>query len=446
MLVSQKLICSIVITIAAFCLGLFSGQRAFAEAPASDALARQAQQCRELLESSVLDFYLPGSIDKTHGGYLEHLDSEGRFTGHRGKFLVLQARQMWLFSTLAAADIRREECIAAADVGYKFLQEHFLDKVSGGYFSRVKQDGSPEDTRKHMYCNSFVLYGLVEYYRATKKAEALRAAWALFDIIEANSYDKEYGGYQEFFYQDWTPITDPGESRYVGAINTKTYNTHLHLLEAFTQLYLVSPKPLIQRRLVELMQINTVTVRHPRYPCNIDGWTRDWRMIEEPSNLKASYGHDVECAWLVFEAARALQMPLTPLRGWAVSTVNYSMKYGYDSPHGGFFYTGPLEKPADDVHKEWWTQSEALVSMLEMYRLTDKREYYDAFDKTFQFVTRHQIAHDELGGWFAARNPDGSPHPTYTSRTSAWHGGYHNGRALLLCWQILDELAKDDGK
>ena len=194
------------------------------------------------------------------------------------------------------------------------------------------------------------------------------------------------------------------------------------------------PKPF---RLDELLVINTLTIRLPQHGCNVDGFTPDWRPIETPRNLRASYGHDVEGAWLCLDAARALGQPPVLLRGWAEGLVGYSLRHGYDRTHGGFYYTGPLGKDADDTKKEWWVQAEALVSMLEMFALTGRREYYDAFARTLDFVEKHQVA--PKGSWWATRNADGSA--AGTSRTSMWQGAYHNGRAMLLSAKLLDELA-----
>ena len=91
-----------------------------------------------------------------------------------------------------------------------------------------------------------------------------------------------------FFTADWRPLTDAKEPGYVGAAGTKTYNTHLHLLEAFTALYRAWPDPLVRQRLAELLVINTDTVRHPDYPFNVDGWRPDWRMIETPAKRAAA--------------------------------------------------------------------------------------------------------------------------------------------------------------
>lgn len=412
--------------------------------PSPEMLRSQARRCREIRDFTIINFYLPACVDSAHGGYFESLRN-GKFAPTGEKFLTLQARQLWFFSTLAREGIRKEDALAAARSGFEFLERHMRDQTHGGYFAKVQDDGKVKDPRKHVYLNAFALYGLVAYHRATGEAKALSAAQDLFRVLEAKAHDKKHSGYSEFFYQDWRHITDPKEPTYVGPALTKTYNTHLHVLEALTELHRVWPDPLVGQRLTELLVINSSTVRHPLFNCNIDGWELNWSMIPQGdlrlSNNRgiqpASYGHDVECVWLALDAARALGMAPPLLRGWAESLCEYSLKFGYDTKNGGFFYTGPPGKSAADTKKEWWVQAEALVSMLEMYRLTGKKEYYDAFSKTLDFVEKHQVAPE--GGWWATRAADGSPRGT--TRSSPWQGAYHSGRSMILCAKLLEELA-----
>ena len=410
------------------------------EPPSPEALREQAKRCRQILKTSLVDFYLPAAVDRTNGGYLESLRG-GKLTPTGEKFLTMQGRQLWFFSTLAREGIERDAARDAARTGYEFLEKKMRDGKHGGYFSKVTDAGEPKDVHKHVYLNAFALYGLVAYHRATGEAKALTAAQDLFRVLEEKTHDSRHGGYNEFFTEDWRPITDPKEANYVGASGTKTYNTHLHVLEVLTELYRVWPDPLVRQRLSEMLVINTNTVRHPDFPCNIDGWRPDWRTIETPANLRASYGHDVECAWLTLDAAHALGQSPALLRGWAESLCAYSLKFGYDRRHGGFFYTGPLGRPAEDTKKEWWVQSEALVSMLEMYRLTGKQDYYAAFDQTLDFVEKHQVARE--GSWWATRAADGSSKGN--ERSSPWQGAYHNGRAMILCAKLLEELVEKAG-
>jgi mannose/cellobiose epimerase-like protein (N-acyl-D-glucosamine 2-epimerase family)/acetyl esterase/lipase len=414
--------------------------RAGDEPPSRDELREQAKRCRSILKTSVVDFYLPAAVDRDHGGYYESL-RDGKFAPTGEKFLTLQARQLWFFSTLSREGTERDAALAAAKSGFEFLEGKMRDRRNGGYFSKVTDAGEPKDKRKHVYLNAFALYGLVAYYKAANEPRALDAAKDLFRVLEDKAHDAKHGGYVEFFTEDWRPITDPKEGSYVGPPGTKTYNTHLHVLEALTELYRAWPDPLVKERLAELLVINTTTVHHPDFACNIDGWQLNWQMIETPANLRASYGHDVECSWLALDAARALGQSPSLHRSWAEALCGYALKHGFDHKHGGFFYTGPLGKPAEDTKKEWWVQAEALVAMLEMYRLTGKAEYYAAFRQTLDFVEKHQVAKE--GSWWATRAADGSPKGD--TRTSPWQGAYHNGRSMLLCAKLLDLLADKAG-
>ena len=232
-------------------------------------------------------------------------------------------------------------------------------------------------------------------------------------------------------------ITDPSEAGYVGAINTKTYNSHLHILEALAQLFRETSDPLVAKRLDELISINMNTVKHPEYPCNIDGWYPNWKMIESERNLRASYGHDVECAWLVLDAVDALGDKFSDresVESWAKTITDFAIKYGFDENHGGFYSSGEPAEDSDDRRKIWWVQSEALVAMLTLHKLTGESRYRDIFGKCYTFTMKNHIA--PAGGWWDTLEVDGSVGEKKT-RTSMWQGAYHNGRALLMCAKLL---------
>ena len=430
--VNYKSIPHVIVVFILISLGVHKTAGAQSSAPVSS--QQQADRCRKILQESIIDFYLPACVDKQDGGYLEILDAKGKFATSDEKFLTLQVRQMWFFSTLMIAGIEKEQSLTAADSGYTFLQQYFLDKDNGGYFTKVSAKGVPTDRRKHIYPSSFVIYGLVEYHRATGKQEPLQEALAMFRLLEDKCHDPENGGYNEFFEDDWELISGDGHSGYIGDLGTKTYNSHLHLLEAFAQLYRATSDELVGTRLKELIDICTKKVRHPSAPCNLDGWTPDWKLIDTPKNVRASYGHDVECAWLVLDAADAVKARTPELEAWAIEICEHAISFGHDQKHGGFFYSGPVGSESDDRKKEWWTQSEALVALLTMKQLTGDAKYQVLFNQTLDFVEKFHVAKE--GGWWANLNEDGSL-KDYRPRTSMWQGGYHNGRAMLMCEQLL---------
>ena len=128
------------------------------EPPTREALQEQARRCRSILKTSLVDFYLPAAVDRDNGGYFKSLrDGKPAPTGE--KFLTMQARQLWFFSTLASEGIERDAAREAARAGFEFLEKKMRDPRQGGYFSKVTDAGEPKDMRKHVYLNAFALYG-----------------------------------------------------------------------------------------------------------------------------------------------------------------------------------------------------------------------------------------------------------------------------------------------
>ena len=86
------------------------------------------------------------------------------------------------------------------------------------------------------------------------------------------------------------------------ANESKTMNTHLHILEPYTNLYRVWKNEDLKRQLVNL--INLFIYRFPDPKSNHlrlffnDEWETKFRTI--------SYGHDIEASWLIHEAALVL--------------------------------------------------------------------------------------------------------------------------------------------
>jgi mannobiose 2-epimerase len=408
--------------------------------PSATELREQAARCRRILQESLVKFYLPACVDRENGGYLEALKGN-EFVPTGEKFLTLQARQLWFFSALARQGIQKEQALAAAKQGYNFIETKFRDRELGGYFSKVSDKGEVIDARKHLYLNSFALYALTEYHRATKDVPALDAAKLLFRTLQKRAHDAKYGGFIEFFDRDWKEVTDSKAQGYVGAIGHKTYNTHLHLLESFSALAEVWSDDLLRRRVLELLAINTSTVHAREVNNNIDAWHRDWTVVNEARNLRASYGHDVECIWLALEAARAVGVPKPVFANWSAGLAESCLSRGYDREHGGFYSSGPLGRPADDLKKIWWVQAEALVGMLEMFQQTGNPEFYQVFKQTLDFCEQHQVAKE--GSWWATLQPDGSRSGD-TQRSSPWQGAYHAGRAMLISARLLEELASSN--
>lgn len=118
----------------------------------------------------------------------------------------------------------------------------------------VDATGEALDTSKHVYTQSFGVYALSEYYRATRDASALDLAKTLFMLIESKGFNTESSAYKEQFDRCWNEQPNEMLSEN-GVIADYTMNTHIHVLEAYTTLYRVWPDPQVKASLERLLGI-----------------------------------------------------------------------------------------------------------------------------------------------------------------------------------------------
>ncbi len=82
------------------------------------------------------------------------------------------------------------------------------------------------------------------------------------DSIVRYAADPVHGGYLEAFARDWSELPDMRLSA-KDANERKTMNTHLHVLEAFANLYRIWPEPVLKQQIIELIDIFLHYIIHP---------------------------------------------------------------------------------------------------------------------------------------------------------------------------------------
>lgn len=427
-------------------VGVVAGSCGVAAQKASPFSAAKSQAWRtelnEVLRDNILRFWLDKSIDREHGGYFMHFDEAGARKAENTKAIVTQARALWLFSRASRNDYEgqgmpaREELLSAARHGFHYLRDRMWDSANGGFFWMVDPAaGTIPMPGKHLYGQSFALYALAEYHRASGDPEPLALSDRLMDLLERQSYDTRHGGYIEFFERDWKKPAE-GTTGYMGPSHWKLMNTHLHLLEAFTTYLDARDSPLVRARLEELVQIQSSAVVRKHLGACTDKYERDWTPITSGANGRVSYGHDIENVWLLADANRALGRSSYPLRDLFSTLWEYALKHGYDAKEGGLFYSGEPGAPASNREKSWWVQSEVLVSVLAMHELTGRQRYLDLFEQTWNLVKTKLV--DRKSGEWRARVPDAT-HPG-GDKANNWKAGYHNGRAMIECMKRLNRM------
>ena len=237
-------------------------------------------------------------------------DESGGFTGYEGEDLcpdktadkgcILHSRILWTFST-AAKTLGREDLRAYAEHAYRFM-EKFEDTENGGVYWSVTYDGKPADTTKHTYCQAFAVYGLAAYYRLTGCCGALRMAVRLFRVIEEKCKDAK--GYLEALNADFTPGSNEKLSEN-GVMASRTMNTLLHVIEAYTELYRAYPDEELRLAGEKALEQCLHTIYNPGKRRMEVFFDDDFRPLLDMQ----SYGHDIEGSWLLWDAAETLLEP-----------------------------------------------------------------------------------------------------------------------------------------
>jgi mannobiose 2-epimerase len=316
------------------------------------------------------------------------------------------------------------------------------DKEFGGFYWEIDFRGKTiPKPHKRMYGQAFGLYALSEYASASADKSARALAQELFNLLEIFAHDQYYGGYKEFFLSDWSEPPEDARN-YINNVGPfmKTFNTHLHLMEAIIRYYQLTGDPVARERLLELIHINSNAMVRKNVGACTSRYQRDWTPLGGLDNERVSYGHDLENVWLLSDGCNALGISNGPFLDLYRMLFVYTLTYGFDWRKGGFFYEGSYNTRADQREKIWWVQAEGLVSALKMYHLTGEGMYYDCFVRTLEWILNYQVDWQH-GDWYEKIVKNGK---TLGDKAGAWKTPYHNGRAMLECSELLLSLAESE--
>lgn len=393
------------------------------------ALKTLRTEVRAELENNILPFWMTQMTDQQQGGFYGQITGEGLVNEQALKGGILNARILWFFSS--AHQLLKKECyLEMATRAKRYLLTHFYDAEHGGIYWSVDNTGHPFDTKKQIYALGFAIYGLSEYYKATTDEEALEYAIKLFHSIEKQSFDTVKGGYLEAFTRDWQPIGDVRLSE-KDENEKKTMNTHLHILEAYTNLYSVWKDKTLATRLGNLVDLFLEKIIDKRTGHLILFFNEDWKS----KNKVISYGHDIEASWLLHEAARALNNPaLIKKTEKVIPRIVAAATEGLQ-PDGSLIYEYNRTDRHYDEDRHWWVQAEAVLGYLNMFQYFEDREALSRSLCCWEYIKKRLV--DPLQGeWYWSIKADGNP-DTAHDKAGFWKCPYHNGR---LCLSILQRV------
>lgn len=385
-------------------------------------------EMQDVLQKNILRFWLDKMVDQKHGGFYGRIDGHEHLHADAEKGAILNARILWAFSA-AYRVLGDKTYLEAASRAKHYIIDHFIDPEYGGVYWSLDCNGKPLDTKKQFYAIGFAIYGMSEYARATGDAEALKVAIDLYRCIEEHALDHEYNGYIEAMTRDWQPIADMRLSE-LDANYPKSQNTHLHIIEPYTNLYRVWKSDELKASLHNLIDIFTDRILNPETHHLDLFFDMDWK---RGAGALESYGHDIECSWLIHEAALVLGdaevlKKVEPI----VEMVAKASEKGLNAD-GSMVHEANLDTGYVDSDLHWWVQAETVVGFFNIYQYFGDESALQKAQHCWTYI-KENLIDNENGEWHWSRRKDGTLNLD-DDKAGFWKCPYHNSR---MCLEIIE--------
>ena len=378
-------------------------------------------EMRVHLTGKILPFW-EGLKDEEFGGFYGYVDKNLKVMREADKGCILHSRILWTFST-AARTLGSAEYRAYADWAYEAMRM-FEDSEHGGVYWSVTNDGRPADTTKHTYCQAFAIYGLAAYYRLSGNREALEKAKGLQRTIEEKC--TVYNGYGEAHRADFSPESNEKLSEN-GVMATRTMNTLLHVLEAYTELHRAEANDKLRHLGEKQMDIFLEKMYSPEKHRLEVFFDDEYHSLLDMQ----SYGHDIESGWLLWDAAQEMlpREKRERARNMCLDLLESVRRRAF-TDHG---LKNEWVAGETNELRIWWVQAETMLGLAEGWRLTGEKSWLRDLETQWRSIQRLIVDPRENGEWYWSVYEDGSL--TERPMVEEWKCPYHNGR---MCLRIME--------
>jgi cellobiose epimerase len=382
------------------------------------------RRVKEHLFEHIMPFWCGPAVDHEQGGWMAWLSNDLKPDRTQPKGLIVNSRILWTFSAVHRA---KPDALYSkmADRAFDYVMNRFWDPQYGGAFWRLNDSGEITDDSKKIYGQAFYVYALTEYHQAFNSPPALARAKELFELIEEHAHDSKFSGYIEVCRRDWSEAGAEARLSEKDMNEKKSMNNHLHVLEAYTNLYRVWKEPRVAERLRELIHLFLQKILDARTLHLQEFFDEQWNVRSN----NYTFGHDIEGSWLLCEAAEVLEDKTLVKRVHrvALEMAETVLAEAIESD-GGLVYEG-RKGDIVDRGKECWPQAEAVVGFLNAFQLSGEQKYLEAALRLWDFIETRLV--DRVHGeWFWRITPEGEVDATLP-KVSEWKGPYHATRACL---------------
>jgi N-acylglucosamine 2-epimerase len=380
----------------------------------------EIQYKNELL-NNVVPFWENHSKDEEFGGYFTCLDREGKVFD-TDKFIWLQGREVWMFSTLFNKVEQKQQWLDMALHGARFLQKHGHDENLNWYFS-LTRDGKPLVQPYNIFSDCFATMAFGQLYKATGDEEYGQIAKNTFENILKRSENPK-GKYNKLV---------------LGTRPLKGFSLPMILCNLSLEIEHLLPEQLVEETIEKVLHEVMEVFYQPDSGLILENVKPDGSFSDSFEGRLLNPGHAIEAMWFIMDLSVRLQRP--ELAEKAVEIVLRTLEYGWDKEFDGIFYfldiKGNPPQQLEWDQKLWWVHIETLISLIKGYALTKNEKCLTWFEKVHDYTWSH-FSDPEHGEWFGYLNRRGEV--LLPLKGGKWKGCFHVPRGLYQVWKTLETL------
>lgn len=375
---------------------------------------------KDNLLNNIIPFWERHSLDRTNGGYFTCLDREGKVYD-TDKFMWLQGRQAWMFSTLYNQVEPKENWLEIAKSGVDFIRHKGMDAQGNVYFS-LTANGQPLVQPYNIFSDCFAAMAFAQYGIAAEDQEYKELAKKTYlNILQRK--DNPKGKYEK------GTLARPLKSFALPMILSNLVLELEDILE-----------PNEVERTIDFAVQEVMEVFLDGKSGIIYEFTKPDGSLEDSFNGRLlNPGHGIEAMWFMIDIA--VRRNDQELINKATETIVKILEYSWDEEYGGILYfmdsKGHPPQQLEWDQKLWWVHLETLVALAKAYEQTQNPEISAWYAKVHDYSWQH-FSDPQHGEWFGYLNRRGEV--LLNLKGGKWKGCFHVPRAMLQCWKAFERM------
>ncbi|MCU0336563.1 MAG: AGE family epimerase/isomerase [Sediminibacterium sp.] len=384
-------------------------------------LAAYATLYRDELLQSILPFWVKHSKDAINGGFFTCLDRTGQVYD-ADKFMWLQGRQVWCFSSMYHNVAAKPEWLDMALHGANFMKKHGRDAAGNWYFS-LNAQGQP----------------LIQPYNIFSDCFATMA-FAALDKIQPSDESKDIA--VSTFYNilrrkdNWKGVYNKA---YPGTRPLKNFSLPMILCNLALELEHVIGSEEVDKLIPEVIHEVMEVFYQPDSGLILENVHPNGSFSDSFEGRLLNPGHAIEAMWFIMDLG--VRMKNDNLIQKAVDIMLRTIEYGWDKEYGGILYFMDIKGyPTQQLEwdqKLWWVHVEALVALAKGFALTGNEQCANWFEILHKY-TWNKFRDPEYGEWFGYLNRRGEV--LLSLKGGKWKGCFHIPRSLYQVSITLESL------